>query len=123
MAFKISVIYGFLEITTKFWTQLCAHSEQMNGPTPSPCHKMIFDPLSKNIFKLGRYLNNSIRTKEYIKFDFCLYDIRAGIWLQICDDTSQVSGPHLVYDHQMCIDAEKRMIYVFGRKVLTPRLK
>uniref|UniRef100_A0A1A9ZKV8 LisH domain-containing protein n=1 Tax=Glossina pallidipes TaxID=7398 RepID=A0A1A9ZKV8_GLOPL len=109
------------EITTNCWTQLCAHSEQMNGPTPRSCHKMIFDPVSKNIFMLGRYLDNSIRTKEYIKSDFYLYDTRAGTWLQICDDTSQVSGPQLVYDHQMCIDAEKRMIYVFGGKVLTPR--
>uniref|UniRef100_A0A1B0BVU7 Uncharacterized protein n=1 Tax=Glossina palpalis gambiensis TaxID=67801 RepID=A0A1B0BVU7_9MUSC len=77
------------EITANCWTQLCAHSEQMNGPAPRSCHKMIFDPVSKNIFMLGRYLDNSIRTKEYIKSDFYLYDTRAGTWLQICDDTSQ----------------------------------
>ncbi len=33
------------------------------------------------------------------------------------DDTSQENGPNLIYDHQMCIDAEKRKIYVFGGKL------
>ncbi|ALC41608.1 muskelin, partial [Drosophila busckii] len=103
------------------WTLLCERSELVNGPTPRSCHKMIFDPVSENIFMLGRYLDNSIRTSEYIKSDFYLYDTRARIWMQICDDTSQVGGPQLVYDHQMCMDTDKRTIYVFGGKILTPR--
>ncbi|EDW85574.2 uncharacterized protein Dwil_GK23081 [Drosophila willistoni] len=103
------------------WTLLCERSELLNGPTPRSCHKMIFDPISENIFMLGRYLDNSIRTSEYIKSDFYLYDTRARTWMQICDDTSQVGGPQLVYDHQMCIDADKRFIYVFGGKILTSR--
>jgi len=82
---------------------------------------MVFDPISENVFMLGRYLDNSIRTSDYIKSDFYLYDTRAGNWMQICDDTSQVGGPQLVYDHQMCMDADKRTIYVFGGKILTPR--
>lgn len=39
----------------------------------------------------------------------------------ICDDTSQVGGPNLIFDHQMCIDVSKRTIYVFGGRILTPR--
>ena len=150
------------DIATNSWSLLFAQSEQNKGPTPRSCHKMIFDPVSENIFMLGRYLDNSIRTTEYIKVsyflflndfikkiikifrkiisdssieyfhfnytyfhkfqsDFFLYDTRTVSWLQICDDTSQVGGPQLVYDHQMCIDAEKRNIYVFGGKILTPR--
>ncbi|XP_034476504.1 muskelin isoform X2 [Drosophila innubila] len=103
------------------WTLLCERSELSNGPSPRSCHKMIFDPISENIFMLGRYLDNSIRTSDYIKSDFYLYDTRSRNWMQICDDTSQVGGPHLVYDHQMCIDADKRTVYVFGGKILTPR--
>ncbi|XP_037825080.1 muskelin isoform X1 [Lucilia sericata] len=109
------------DIRNNCWTQLFEHTEQYNGPTPRSCHKMVFDPVSKNIFMLGRYLDNSIRTTEYIKSDFFLYDTRARTWLQICDDTSQVGGPQLMYDHQMCIDVDKRTIYVFGGKILTPR--
>ncbi|KAM8713553.1 hypothetical protein ACLKA7_013817 [Drosophila subpalustris] len=103
------------------WTLLCERSELTNGPSPRSCHKMIFDPISENIFMLGRYLDNSIRTSDYIKSDFYLYDTRSRNWMQICDDTSQVGGPQLVYDHQMCIDADKRTVYVFGGKILTPR--
>lgn len=116
----LSDLWAF-DIRNNCWTQLFEHSEQFNGPTPRSCHKMVFDPISKNIFMLGRYLDNSIRTTEYIKSDFFLYDTRAQTWMQICDDTSQVGGPQLVYDHQMCIDVEKRIIYVFGGKILTPR--
>ncbi|KAH8375385.1 hypothetical protein KR200_002878 [Drosophila serrata] len=103
------------------WSLVCERSELGNGPTPRSCHKMVFDPISENVFMLGRYLDNSIRTADYIKSDFYLYDTRARNWMQICDDTSQVGGPQLVYDHQMCIDADKRTIYVFGGKILTPR--
>ncbi|KAH8270798.1 hypothetical protein KR018_005078 [Drosophila ironensis] len=103
------------------WALLCERSELVNGPTPRSCHKMVFDPISENIFMLGRYLDNSIRTSDYIKSDFYLYDTRARNWMQICDDTSQVGGPQLVYDHQMCMDADKRTIYIFGGKILTPR--
>ncbi|KAH8299381.1 hypothetical protein KR044_000853 [Drosophila immigrans] len=103
------------------WTLLCDRSELTKGPSPRSCHKMIFDPISENIFMLGRYLDNSIRTSDYIKSDFYLYDTRSRNWMQICDDTSQVGGPHLVYDHQMCIDSDKRTIYIFGGKILTPR--
>ncbi|KAH8400886.1 hypothetical protein KR009_001632 [Drosophila setifemur] len=103
------------------WSLLCERSELSSGPTPRSCHKMVFDPISENIFMLGRYLDNSIRTSEYIKSDFYLYDTRGRNWMQICDDTSQVGGPQLVYDHQMCMDADKRTIYVFGGKILTPR--
>ncbi|XP_037947851.1 muskelin [Teleopsis dalmanni] len=108
-------------IMNNHWSLLYEHSEKFNGPSPRSCHKMIFDPVSENIFMLGRYLDNSIRTTDYIKSDFFLYDTRQQTWLQICDDTSQVGGPHLVYDHQMCIDADKRTIYIFGGKILTPR--
>lgn len=108
-------------IETSTWSLIFEHSEQFGGPTPRSCHKMVFDPVSENIFILGRYLDNSIRTTDYTKSDFYLFDTSTCAWLQICDDTSQVSGPQLVYDHQMCIDVEKRMIYVFGGKILSPR--
>lgn len=109
-------------IETSTWSLIFEHSEKFGGPTPRSCHKMIFDPVSENIFILGRYLDNSIRTADYTKSDFYLFDTSTCTWLQICDDTSQVGGPHLVYDHQMCIDIEKQMIYVFGGKILTPRV-
>ena len=37
----------------------------------------------------------------------------------ICNDTSQVGGPHLLYDHQMCIDVDKQTLYIFGGRIVS----
>ncbi|XP_055379380.1 muskelin isoform X2 [Condylostylus longicornis] len=110
------------DIEKSTWTLIFENSELFDGPKARSCHKMVFDPISENIFMIGRYLDNSIRTIDYVKSDFYLYDTKSRTWLQICDDTSQVGGPQLIYDHQMCIDIEKRTIYVFGGKILTPNV-
>lgn len=57
-----------------------------------------------------------------LQSDFYLYDTKLKTWLLICDDTSQVGGPGLIFDHQMCIDIAKRNIYVFGGRILTQRV-
>ena len=65
----LSDLWAF-DITNNTWTILCEQSELSNGPTPRSCHKMVFDPISGNIFTIVRYLDNSIRTTEYIKVKY-----------------------------------------------------
>ena len=55
----------------------------------------------------------------FLQSDFYLYDIESNTWTLITDDTGSMGGPQLIYDHQMCMDAEMRTIYVFGGRVLT----
>ncbi|XP_058054981.1 muskelin isoform X4 [Anopheles bellator] len=76
---------------------------------------------SSQIFMLGRYLDSASRTEENINSDFYLYNTVTKNWFMICSDTSQVGGPQLVFDHQMCIDVEKQTIYVFGGRILEPK--
>lgn len=109
------------DIKTKLWRLIHEKTELKDGPTPRSCHKMVYDPTNSQIFLLGRYLDQSSRTRDKIKSDFYLYDVGSMTWLQICDDTSQVGGPQLLFDHQMCIDVEKRTLYVFGGRILSPR--
>lgn len=109
------------DINTKLWNIIHEKTELRDGPSPRSCHKMVFDPTNSQIFLLGRYLDQSSRTRDKIKSDFYLYDTGSMTWLQICDDTSQVGGPQLLFDHQMCIDVDKRTIYVFGGRILSPR--
>lgn len=125
------------------WTLIHERSEEKEGPSPRSCHKMVYDTHNSQIFTLGRYMDSSTRTKEPIKVcgepisphcsvfnqidsmlqsDFYLYDTKSKTWLLICDDTSQVGGPNLIFDHQMCIDIAKRNIYVFGGRILTQRV-
>lgn len=103
------------------WELIHENSEKHDGPTPRSCHKTVFDPVNSQIFFLGRYLDGTLRKKEFINSDFYLYNTISKTWLQICEDTSEVGGPQLMFDHQMCIDSSKRTIYVFGGRILTPR--
>lgn len=49
-----------------------------------------------------------------------MYDIENNKWTQITEDTAALGGPRLIFDHQMVMDVENRIIYVFGGRVLTP---
>lgn len=64
----LSDLWAF-DVTTRLWHLIYERSEDYNGPSPRSCHKMIFDTVSGNLFMLGRYLDNSIRTTDYIKVD------------------------------------------------------
>uniref|UniRef100_A0A2M4BCX4 Putative muskelin n=2 Tax=Anopheles marajoara TaxID=58244 RepID=A0A2M4BCX4_9DIPT len=110
------------DVRTNRWTLIHERSEQLDGPTPRACHKMVYDTSSSQIFMLGRYLDSMSRTEENINSDFYLYNTVTRTWFQICNDTSQVGGPQLVFDHQMCIDVDKQTIYVFGGRILEPKV-
>ncbi|XP_066584109.1 muskelin [Prorops nasuta] len=102
------------------WTLLSKNTETIGGPSARSCHKMCLDPVRKQLFTLGRFLDNH-RTAKNVKSDFYVYDIESEKWTQITDDTAAVGGPPLIYDHQICMDVERRTIYVFGgRYSITP---
>jgi len=106
-------------IPTARWTQLFQNCESDGGPPPRSCHKMVLDPTYRQIFVLGRYVERTLRDSvSAIKSDFYLYDIVANKWTQITDDTAANGGPSLIFDHQMCLDNEKRNIFVFGGQSL-----
>jgi len=101
------------------WAQLSGDTECEGGPPPRSCHKMVLDPNYRQIFVLGRYLERELRdSQNNIRSDFFVYDIASCKWTQITDDTSAMGGPSLIFDHQMCLDFEKRNIYVFGGQSL-----
>ncbi|KAI4496372.1 hypothetical protein M0804_000182 [Polistes exclamans] len=106
------------DITANQWILLCKDTESVGGPSARSCHKMILDPERRQIFLLGRYLDTQYRTPENLKSDFYVYDIESNKWTQISEDTGVDGGPQLIFDHQMSIDTEKRIIYVFGGRIL-----
>lgn len=106
-------------VAAERWTLLCGDTETEGGPPSRSCHKMVLDPVYRQIFVLGRYLERGLRDlQSNIKSDFFLYDITTGGWTQITDDTSALGGPSLIFDHQMCLDSDRRNIYVFGGQSL-----
>ncbi|KAG7301316.1 hypothetical protein JYU34_014246 [Plutella xylostella] len=100
------------------WSLRCAHSGAVGGPTPRSCHKMALHPSRGVLYTLGRYLDNAMRVPENMKSDLYSYSIESNTWQLVCEDTAAVGGPRLVFDHQMCIDADSNTIYVFGGRVL-----
>ena len=101
------------------WTLISADTEADGGPPSRSCHKMVVDPVYRQIFVLGRYLERGLRDLHTnIKSDFYVYDIGSNTWTQITDDTAALGGPSLIFDHQMCLDSDTRCIYVFGGQSL-----
>ncbi|KAK6643717.1 hypothetical protein RUM43_005227 [Polyplax serrata] len=102
------------------WNLISRDTEAEGGPSSRSCHKICIDPERRQIFTLGRYLDNQFRTQENLKSDFYMYDIESNTWTLISEDTAHMGGPQLLFDHQMCMDVQKRTIYVFGGRILTP---
>uniref|UniRef100_A0A3Q4HW80 Muskelin 1, intracellular mediator containing kelch motifs n=1 Tax=Neolamprologus brichardi TaxID=32507 RepID=A0A3Q4HW80_NEOBR len=100
-------------------TAHCYDSRPPSGPSARSCHKMCIDSQRRQIYTLGRYLDSSVRNSKSLKSDFYRYDIDANTWTLLSEDTSADGGPKLVFDHQMCMDSEKHMIYTFGGRILT----
>lgn len=109
-------------VPTCRWTLISKDTEAEGGPSARSCHKVCLDPEQRQLFTLGRYLDTQYRTPENLKSDFYVYDIETNRWTLITEDTGSMGGPQLIFDHQMCMDVEKRTIYVFGGRVLTPPL-
>ncbi|XP_021957307.1 muskelin isoform X2 [Folsomia candida] len=104
------------------WTLLSENTENEGGPSPRSCHKLLLNPVRRQIFTLGRYLDGQCRPHEnMVKSDFYVYDIETNKWTLITEDTASMGGPELLFDHQLCIDDEKEIIYVFGGRIQSDR--
>ncbi|XP_013792718.2 muskelin-like [Limulus polyphemus] len=108
-------------IPSNQWTCLSQDTSCEDGPSARSCHKMCIDTERKKIFTLGRFVDASVRSRspESLKSDFYVYDIDTNKWTLITDNTAEMGGPQLIFDHQMCMDVEENTIYVFGGKIHT----
>jgi hypothetical protein len=51
------------DISSGKWRLLSLNTEADGGPSPRSCHKMVFDPKTRQIFILGRYLERGLRDR------------------------------------------------------------
>ncbi|TFK53543.1 hypothetical protein OE88DRAFT_1655700 [Heliocybe sulcata] len=128
------------EVKAETW-RLLSHntSEEKNGPGRRSCHKMVFDKRTGCIYVLGRMgdeemsaqgapnastptaqqpgeISGSSPCSEFYRYHTRGLDI--GKWDLLSFDTASAGGPPLIFDHQMAIDSEACMIYVFGGRVV-----
>ncbi|KAI8078641.1 Muskelin N-terminus-domain-containing protein [Halteromyces radiatus] len=106
------------DIQADQWNLLSADTLEDGGPSPRSCHKISFDPKSRSIFVLGKYVEYQTAQDHRLESDFYRYFCDHNKWMKISDNTAKEKGPGLIFDHQMCVDEEGQILYVFGgRKV------
>ncbi|KIJ49497.1 hypothetical protein M422DRAFT_59253 [Sphaerobolus stellatus SS14] len=131
-------------LTEGRWNLLSARTSVDGGPSPRSCHQMVFDPKTGYIYILGCYPNDegihsdrqvvssdgmdvfgsSGEDSTQYKPDFYRYATRgpqAGTWKCLSQDTQRSGGPRLIHDHQMVIDSDSQLIYVFGGHIIIPQ--
>jgi hypothetical protein len=115
----------------------------IGGPVGRAVHKMVYDQMTQQIYILGRYIvPELVRPEKNVwECDFWRYDVVAQQWYQISDNTKasccycptdfdclqhvpwfaqNEGGPELIHDHQMIVDSENQIIYLFGGKIQSP---
>ncbi|KAI7884593.1 hypothetical protein K492DRAFT_142763 [Lichtheimia hyalospora FSU 10163] len=99
------------------WRLISVNTELQGGPSPRSCHKICFDPDTKSIFVLGRFIESSVAMTTNLESDFYRYFVEYDQWVKISDNTGREGGPGLLYDHQMCIDTMSSELFVFGGRL------
>ncbi|KAJ1510516.1 Muskelin 1, intracellular mediator containing kelch motif [Coelomomyces lativittatus] len=111
--------FWVFDISQSHWTCIAHDTEyEMKGPSPRSCHKMCFDTSRRILYFLGEFLDHDTRLQG-ISSDFWAYYVDTQKWIKLSGNTVNEQGPPLIYDHQMCIDSERQLIYVFGGRVVT----
>ncbi|TRM70103.1 Muskelin N-terminus-domain-containing protein [Schizophyllum amplum] len=130
------------DIAEDRWSMISAGLKDGPEPGPRSCHKMIFDRRTGAIYMLGKLSGadtvppdvsgsasatasagaapTSGTSRPYFS-EFYRFDTRGeetGTWRCLSPDTATIGGPPLVYDHQMVIDPDSQIIYVFGGRVI-----
>ena len=94
------------------------------GPCGRSCHKIALHTSRRLLFVLGRFIDMDLRKESVngnnsspsIRNDFFMLDLDSLQWQCISQDVSLENGPPLLFDHQMVVDENNDLIYVFGGK-------
>ncbi|TPX71748.1 hypothetical protein SpCBS45565_g00878 [Spizellomyces sp. 'palustris'] len=102
------------------WICISMDTRRQGGPGPRSCHKICFDPKTKQLYTLGRYVDPDSRPNVNLESDFWRFDVASGTWTRISINTAEEAGPELIYDHQMVVDSDTQVLYVFGGRTIGP---
>lgn len=100
------------------WICLSEDTRREGGPSPRSCHKMVLHVPLRRLFVFGKYIETEARATSPLSSDFYFYDLERHTWTCLGEDVQSTGGPGLVYDHQMAVDEERGVIYVFGGRVI-----
>lgn len=107
------------DIGSGIWTCLSDDTRREGGPGARSCHKVALYTTLRRLYVLGRYIDTESRASATaITSDFYYYDLERHTWTCVAPDVTVMGGPPLLYDHQMAVDEEEGVIYVFGGRII-----
>jgi hypothetical protein len=115
----LSDFWSFNENTGE-WKCISMDTRNQGGPEPRSCHKICYDEKEHAIYTLGKYVDPESRPNVPLDSDFWKYDIASQNWIKLSSNTALEGGPELIYDHQMLVDSESGILYVFGGRIISP---
>lgn len=109
-------------VDTCTWHCISNDTRIEGGPGPRSCHKVCIHGGKRKLFVLGRFVEQDSRTGASsagaLSADFWEFDLESQAWRLLSADVKAEGGPSLVYDHQMAVDEDGDLIYVFGGRVI-----
>lgn len=70
------------------WRCISKDTSRQNGPGPRSCHKICFDPKTKLIYSLGKYIDSESRPNVNLDADFWAFDTLSEKWRKISNHTA-----------------------------------
>jgi len=112
--------FWLYDIKSSVWSLIQEDTSVHGGPTARSCHKITFDTVNKCLYTIGRYVDVTRDTPaSQLRSEFFVYSVKENSWKLLSKDTANDNGPKLVYDHQLSIDEENQIIYMFGGKTIS----
>ncbi len=100
---------------------LYCFSFRENGPGPRSCHKICIHGSRRLLYVFGRFVEQDSRTGAAsisLASECYQYDLEAHVWTLVSENVHAQGGPFLLYDHQMAVDEDSDLIYVFGGRII-----
>lgn len=105
------------------WSLISSDTSKEGGPGPRSCHKTCLHISRRQIFLMGKFVEQEGRNVISSGAGSALnelytYNLNSREWNLICSDVFVMGGPPLIYDHQMVIDEQNDLLYIFGGKCI-----
>ncbi|QRW21268.1 Muskelin [Rhizoctonia solani] len=125
----IQELIGFWSYTTSTnqWKLIHEDTAAVGGPSARSCHNMVYCHTNRTLYVLGQLKDqprpnggNPQPQRADAEFFKCSLDAtgEGGTWTLLNPSGVEAAGgPHSISDHQMIIDEENSLMYVFGGRM------
>ncbi|ELU38481.1 dehydrodolichyl diphosphate synthetase [Rhizoctonia solani AG-1 IA] len=113
--------------STNQWKLIHEDTAAVGGPSARSCHNMVYCHTNRTLYVLGQLKDqprpnggNPQPQRADAEFFKCSLDAtgEGGTWTLLNPSGVEASGgPHSISDHQMIIDEENSLMYVFGGRM------